>query len=145
MGEVSTTCLPSQIASPVLHSSMTTTATTTTTSAPSYRPTLRIQKNPDKTHKEGCECPYCIVWARRGTLPRTKITFNAYSANLRKIGQHSVSTLNCIVAETIGCPTPLVNLRVCIKKQGNHNKLANIRALLDTGASIDIITAKFAK
>ena len=53
--------------------------------------------------------------------------------------------MHCNMAENIGCPSPLINLRVCINKQGNHSKLATIRALPDTGASIDIITEKFAK
>ena len=43
-----------------------------------------------------------------------------------------------------GCPTPMVNLRVKIKKD-NDNELATLHALLDTGASIDCVEEKFVR
>ena len=43
-----------------------------------------------------------------------------------------------------GCPTPIVNLRVKIRKN-NFNELATLRALPDTGASIDCAEEKFVK
>ena len=39
----------------------------------------------------------------------------------------------------------MVNLRVCITRPGNRKTLTTIRALPDTGASIDIVSLKFAR
>ena len=55
------------------------------------------------------------------------------------------NSVSCHIAGGSGSPTPLVNLRVCISKPGNKKILTTIRALPDTGASIDIITSKFAR
>ena len=43
-----------------------------------------------------------------------------------------------------GCPTPMVNLKLKIKKN-NEDKLATLCALPDTGASVDCIEENFAK
>ena len=39
----------------------------------------------------------------------------------------------------------MVNLRVCIRGPGNQKELTSIRALPDTGASVDIVHEKFAR
>ena len=44
-----------------------------------------------------------------------------------------------------GRPTPLVNLRACITRHNNKKTLTTIRALPDMGASIDIVSLKFAR
>ena len=43
-----------------------------------------------------------------------------------------------------GCPTPMVNLKIKIKKN-QEEKLATLRALSDIGASVDCIDKNFAK
>ena len=45
-------------------------------------------------------------------------------------------------ANMSGCPTPMVNLRVNIEKN-NDRELATLRALPDTGVSIDCVEEKF--
>ena len=47
-------------------------------------------------------------------------------------------------AAIAGCPTPMVNLKIKIKKN-QEEKLATLRALPDTGASVDCIEENFAK
>ena len=49
------------------------------------------------------------------------------------------------MAGSSGSPTPLVNLRACITRPNNKKTLTTIRALPDTGASIDIVSLKFAR
>ena len=103
------------------------------TPTPIHSPTPGAAQVLERPCGEGCGCPYCVIQAREGTL-RKKLTFSAMYAGPA-----------CNSGEIVGCPTPLVNLRVCVRKKGNHNRLVNIRALPDTGASVDCITEKFAK
>ena len=114
------------------------------TSTTNQDPTPRIPTPPPSTiHPAGCGCPYCIVRARN-TVRKTKLTFEACSA-IRTSGKNGKNSVSCHVAGSTGCPTPLVNLRVCITRPGNKKVLTSIRALLDTGASVDIVTTKFAR
>ena len=43
-----------------------------------------------------------------------------------------------------GCPTPMVNLKIKVKK-GKDNELATLHALSDTGASIDCVEERFVR
>ena len=47
-------------------------------------------------------------------------------------------------AAIAGCPTPMVNLKIKIEKN-QEEKFATLRALPDTGASVDCIKENFAK
>ena len=47
-------------------------------------------------------------------------------------------------AAIAGCPTPMVNLKIKTKKN-QEERLATLRALPDTGASVDCIEENFAR
>ena len=102
----------------------------------------------------GCNCSWCNAKARIRGLPGKKLHFNISKANMSKVTRNGKtgSRFQCNEANGYldavhGTPTPLINLRVSIKGRGKgkSNYLASIRALPDTGASVDCVSAKFVK
>ena len=49
------------------------------------------------------------------------------------------------LSEVNGYPTPMINLSVRVKGKGRYNKLETVRALPDTGTSVDCVQEKFVK
>merc|ERR1711867_5023 len=95
-------------------------------------------------HEENCECPYCYI---RNSSKKQKLSFSINAAQMVKKFRNtkcSSSRPAACSAEISAIPTPMVNLKMKTKK--NHdNYLATIRALPDTGASIDCVEESYAK
>ena len=73
--------------------------------------------------------------------------FSVNAANMVRQNRHkkcSMSRPAACSAEVTACPTPMVNLKLKAKKN-QEDYLATIRALPDTGASVDYIEESFAK
>ena len=95
-------------------------------------------------HKEDCTCPYCYV---RKSSKKKKMSFSINAAQMVKTYRNtkcSSSRPAACSAELSAIPTPMVNLKMKAKKN-QDNYLATIRALPDTGASVDCIEETFAK
>ena len=89
-------------------------------------------------HEEDCTCPYCYV---RNSSKKQKLSFSINAAQMVKTFRNtkcSSSRPAACSAEISAIPTPMVNLKMKAKKN-QDNYLATIRALPDTGASIDCI------
>ena len=94
-------------------------------------------------HEDDCNCPYYFVKKSN----KKKIQFSVNAANLVKLSNNGRSSMSKPVANAAnmsGCPTPMVNLRVKIKRE-NDSELASLHTLLDTGASIDFVDEKFVR
>ena len=95
-------------------------------------------------HKEDCTCPYCYV---RKSSKKKKMSFSINAAQMVKTYRNtkcSSSRPAACSAELSAIPTPMINLKMKAKKN-QDNYLATIRALPDTGASVDCIEENFAK
>ena len=94
-------------------------------------------------HKEDCTCPYCYI--RKSS--KKKMSFSINAAQMVRQNRNtkcSTSRPAACSAEISAIPTPMVNLKMkAMKNQESY--LATIRALPDTGASVDCIEENFAK
>merc|ERR1712120_18596 len=94
-------------------------------------------------HEEECDCPYCYV--RRSSKKR--MTFSLNAASMMKIPRNtkcSPSRPTACLADISAIPTPMINLKMKAHKDG-ENYMATIRALPDTGASIDCVEESYAR
>ena len=95
-------------------------------------------------HEIDCKCPYCYI---RKSSKKQKLSFSINAAQMVRTFRNtkcSSSRPAACSAEISAIPTLMVNLRMKAKKN-QDNYLATIRALPDTGASIDCIKESFAK
>merc|ERR1712240_107876 len=95
-------------------------------------------------HEENCDCPYCYV---RTSSKKQKLSFSINAAQMVRMFRNtkcSSSRPAAYSAEISAIPTPMVNLKKKAMKN-NDNYLATIRALSDTGASIDCVEESYAK
>ena len=86
-------------------------------------------------HKKDCTCPYCYI--RKSS--KKKMSFSVNAANMVRQTTNakcSMSRLAVNSAGVTGCPMPMVNLKVKAKKN-QEEYLATLRALPDTGTSVD--------
>merc|ERR1712240_125592 len=95
-------------------------------------------------HEENYDCPYCYV---RNSTKKQKFSFAINAAQMVRTSRNtkcSSSRPAACPAEISAIPTPIVNLKMKAKKN-NDNYLATIRALPDTGASINCVEESYAK
>merc|ERR1712240_378562 len=95
-------------------------------------------------HEENCDCLYCYV---RNSSKKQKFSFSIHAAQMVRTSRNTKcfsSRPAACSAEISAIPTPLVNLKSKAKKN-NENYLATIRALSDTGASIDCMEESYAR
>ena len=95
-------------------------------------------------HEENCDCPYCYV---RNSTKKQKLSFSINAAQMVKTSRNtkcSSSRPAACSAEISAIPTPMVNLKMKAQRNG-ENYLATIRALPDTGASIDCVEESYAR
>merc|ERR1712240_979305 len=95
-------------------------------------------------HEENCECPYCYV---RKSSKKQKMSFSINAASMITTSRNakcSSSRPAACSADISAIPTPMVNLKMKAHRHG-ENYLATIRALPDTGASIDCVEESYAR
>merc|ERR1711873_208295 len=95
-------------------------------------------------HEENCDCPYCYV---RKSSKKQKMSFSINAASMITTSRNakcSSSRPAACSADISAIPTPMVNLKMKAHRHG-ENYLATIRALPDTGASIDCVEESYAR
>ena len=93
--------------------------------------------------EKDCTCPYCYV--RKSS--KNEMSFIVNAANMVRQTTNAKCSMSRPAANSAGvagCPTPMVNIKIKAKKN-QEEYLATLRALPDTGASVDCIEENFAK
>ena len=75
---------------------------------------------------------------------KKKLHFSVNAENMVKLSNYGRISMSKPAANMSGCPAPVVNLRVKLKRD-NESELATLCTLPDTGASIDCVDEKFVK
>ena len=121
----------------------TSTGTEDSTPPPSSSSKSKYEYGTQVVHKEDCSCLYCYI--RESSKKKMSFTVNA--ANMVRQTTNAKCSMSQPAANSAvlaGCPTLTVNIKIKTRKN-QEESLATLRALPDTGASVDCIEENFAK